>query len=612
MPRITFLPSKISGIVPAGKTLLEAARLAGVPIAATCGGKALCGKCRVRVIGDEIPGDPGHEHALSPAELESGWRLACRVTVERDLVVEVPEAPPETAILTEFGSVPVEPDNAFQVRTLELDPPSLTDQASDLDRLTRALGRTRPLSASLSFLRALPQRLRQERWHVEAVVRGDELLDVGRPRGRMAVGLAVDVGTTTLAGVLVDLATGENLATAARTNPQALYGEDVLSRIEHASQGPEAVVILQRLVAGAINEIAQECAKAVGLPADRIYEVVAAGNTIMEHLLLGVSPEAVGTSPFVPAWTGAQSLRAVEAGIHLAPEAPLFVMPNVSGYVGGDVVAGLLAHAVREGNKPLLYIDIGTNGEIALWTGGRLYACSTAAGPAFEGARISCGMRAASGAIAHVGLEDGDLRIETLGREAPRGLCGTGLLDAIRVLCELGVVDATGRLLDAAECPTSLPPAVRRRLVRKGPEPALRLSPRGPAGTVEVALTQRDVRELQLAKGAIAAGVHVLLAEAGLSEGDLSKILLAGAFGSFLRPESARRVGLIPRGVPLGRVESVGNGALAGARAALLSRRRRGDAEPLARSIRYLELSGRPDFQELFVEALAFPAGAIG
>lgn len=607
MPSVTFLPGGQSGWVESGKTILDAARPLGVELPASCGGKGLCGKCRVRVVEGVCAPHTGFNHPLSPAELKAGWRLACLATVESDITVTVPEAPTKTLVLTDFGATTVTPDQAISARTVSLPVPSLEDQASDMERLSRALGRSISPHSSLTMVRLLPHLLRQYDWQVTAVVQDDELLGLEPPQDFPVLGLAVDIGTTTVAGVLVDLQTGADLATASRTNPQALHGDDVVSRIEYASQGDPQVEELQRLVVHAINEIAVEAAAAAGVSVRHIYKTVVAGNTTMEHFLLGVTPEHIGVTPFVAVRREGLSVRAHHLGIEIGRGGRLYTMANISGYVGGDIVAGLQAHRVHAAAENLLYIDIGTNGEMALRARGVTYACSTAAGPAFEGARISCGMRAATGAITAVRAGAADVVVETVDNAHPRGICGTGLLDAVATFLDLGLLDETGRFVEADELPDDLPPAVRARYDTAGDAPKFVLADPPCPDCPRVTLTGQDIRELQLAKGAIEAGYRTLLQFAELDEGELDAVILAGAFGSFLRPESAQRLGLLPTGVPVEKLRFVGNAALAGARVALLNRDERHASESLAREVRYVELSGRADFQQWFMSTMLFP-----
>jgi uncharacterized 2Fe-2S/4Fe-4S cluster protein (DUF4445 family) len=420
-----------------------------------------------------------------------------------------------------------------------------------------------------------------------------------RPR---LLGASFDLGTTTVVGELWDLVSGRRLAVASRTNPQRECGADVISRAEHAARDSAGLWRLQRLAAGCLAEILGECLDAAGAAPGDVHDLVVAGNTVMEHLLFGVSPEHIAQSPFVPVFTRMRAVPAADLGVPAAAGTMLSAMPAVSGYVGGDIVAGLLAtRLLDEPQGNVLFIDIGTNGEMVLVSGGKATSCSTAAGPAFEGARISRGMRAMSGAIEEVRFDGQDLECLTIDGAAPRGICGTGLIDAAAELLRTGVLDGSGRLLEPGELPAALPAALRARVraSEAGPEVLL-----GAGG--EVPLTGRDLRELQLAKAAVRAGTEILLAEAKLAAPDLARVILAGAFGSYIDPANALAIGLLPE-VPVERVAFGGNTSAAGARLALLDHAVRDRAEALAREVRYLELSGRADFQERFAEAMFFP-----
>ena len=608
MPRVAFMPSGKAAMVKEGSTILAAARRAGVEIPASCGSKGICGKCRVRVLEGTVDASVGHEHALSSAEIQSGWRLACIAKVHGDVIIETTAAPARTAILTDFKGRDIIPDGRFRIIPVTMTPPSLADQRPDMKRVCDAAGFDETPFAAIEVLQDLPACLRDSNWSVNLVMVEDILLGV-LPGGAGARinGVAIDIGTTTIAGVLVDLVTGRNLAIASRTNPQAIHGDDVVSRIEYASGSREKLLEMRSLVACAINEIIAECAVAVQVDPRTIAGVSLAGNTTMHHLMMGIPPDRIGSSPFTPVLNDGVLLRAGDIGIHIAPGARAYLMPNVAGYVGGDITAGIVIHGIHDAEDRVLYVDVGTNGEMALRANGVTWCCSTAAGPAFEGARISGGMRAATGAISAVGTNDLDLVVTTIDDAPARGICGTGLLDAVAAFLEFGVVDSSGRIVDEDEWPTTCPPAVRARVDFSGDEPEVVLcAPQAP-DEPRVTITQRDVRELQLAKGAVAAGIEVMLGAAGIGANELDRVILAGAFGSFLSPASARRVGLLPQDIDLTRIESVGNAALAGARAALLDAGCRIEARRVAEQMRYLELSGRADFQTAYMGAMIFP-----
>jgi uncharacterized 2Fe-2S/4Fe-4S cluster protein (DUF4445 family) len=441
----------------------------------------------------------------------------------------------------------------------------------------------------------------------EAVGLGNRLLALRDPGDTTPLlGLAVDLGTTTLAAALCDLATGEVLAVASRANPQALRGDDVISRIDHAARGIAEQDELRTLIVDAIESMAGDARREAGLADAGLILLAVGGNTVMNHLLLGVDPRPLAVSPFIPCFRTADPVDAADIGWQGAAAPLVVVVPNVAAYVGGDITAGVLAHGVAESAGTVLFLDIGTNGEIVLRAHGKTWACAAAAGPAFEGARIGQGMRAIPGAICRVdAAADGDLDIGVVDGPAPaKGICGTGLLDAVATLRRLGAVDEGGRLLDSDDDDDmdALPPPVRERMSRDDAGPAVWLD--RPAG---VRLTQRDIRELQLAKGAIAAGVRVLLGVAGIRPEEVDEVLLAGGFGNYLRPASALAVGILPPGIALDRIRSVGNASLAGARLCLLSEQERRRAAALSAAMDYVELSGRDDFQSAFAEEMLFP-----
>ena len=605
--RVTFQPEGRSVYVLAGSLLIEAAGKAGIPINAPCGGKGVCGKCRVVLIqGASPPTEECLKH-ISAEDLDRGVRLACRMLVTEDAVVEIPRQSRFFAqkILTqgEGQEVALEPD--VRKYHVNLPEPSLEDQRADNDRLIEAIqqpGVIIPLGA----LKDLPSRLREANYDVTAVVVGDELLCV-EPGDTTAAnyGMAFDIGTTTVVGILVDLAQGRDVAVASRTNPQVVHGDDVINRIGFFKERGGGRKLQARIIES-INEIAAECCQKAGVDCRQVYEITVAGNTTMNHLLLGIDPTYVAEAPYVAALQDALDTPAIELGVSIHPRGNVHTLPNIAGFVGGDTVGLILATDMLNTERMTLAIDIGTNGEIVAGNRERLVSCSTAAGPAFEGARIQFGMRAAAGAIDKV-VFDSDVQLNCIENRRPRGICGTAVIDVIAEMLRVGVLDRTGRIRTADECPDTTPDAIRRRITPGENGPRLILANDdetdidGP-----IFVTQRDVRELQLAKGAIAAGTRILLSELGVGVEDLDQILLAGAFGNFIRRNMAKRIGLLPD-APGDRVRYVGNAAGAGARMAILSRRSRDEAGRIAEFTEYLELGGRPDFQMEFMSAMMFP-----
>ena len=421
------------------------------------------------------------------------------------------------------------------------------------------------------------------------------------------LGVAFDLGTTTVAGTLFDLHTGLERATRATMNRQLHLGDDVISRIAAVRADPAALKSLQTLAVETLNGIILSLCDECGEAPRAIHRLSVAGNTTMQQLLLGLDPSPLGEKPFTPAFTDAQTVSAAHYGLQTHPDAALEVFPQIGGFVGGDTVSGLLASHFDTLAKPTLLVDIGTNGEIALLHDGAIYAASTAAGPAFEGARISQGMRATAGAIDQVWLHNGDIRFHVIGEAEPLGLCGSALVDAVAVLLQAGLISADGALgLPEAGQPAAAEPMARRLTQTDRGQPAFVLA-YGRGGSPDITLTQQDVRELQLASGAIRAGIEALLRKAGLPLRALDAILLAGGFGNYIRRENALRIGLLPP-VHYLAIRFIGNASLTGAKRALLSQSEFARAQALRKRCTHVELAAEPHFSDLFMEHMLFPS----
>jgi uncharacterized 2Fe-2S/4Fe-4S cluster protein (DUF4445 family) len=587
--------------VPSGVTLFDAASWNGIAIDSTCGGHGTCRKCKVRVVEGELPVSRLDPRAFDPDQLRAGWRLACMAPAERDVDVEVPPlvTRPKAATVGVGRQVILRP--AVQKRVVELAEPSLADQRSDLERLLAALDDLEP-RVDLHALRKLPAVLRSSGFRVTAVLVDDVLVDVEPgDTGARAFGIAFDLGTTTVVATLLDLATGTPVAVGSMLNRQQPFGADVITRISATMLDPDALARLTAAAHATLDELAGEVCADAGVERREVYEIALAGNATMTALALGIDPEPLGVAPFVPATRTLPELRAADLGIAVHPGARAAVFPALGAYVGGDVVAGMLASGMDRDKRVRLFVDVGTNCEIVLSDGDRLLATAAPAGPAFEGAAIRCGMRAAPGAIEAVAIVDDEVVLQVIGDVAPSGLCGSGLVDAVAVLVDAGFVDASGRLVDAVAAHGSRP-ALARRLVTVDGERVFVLDEA--SGTY---LSQRDIRELQFAKAAIATGWRLLVEEAGLGASDVQQVLLAGSFGSYLSPAAAVRIGLVPA-LPVLRIVSAGNVAGEGAKMALLSLRERAGAQRLVEEVRYVELSDRPDFNDRFIDELAFPS----
>ncbi len=605
---LRFLPDGKQVRVPPGVTLFDAASWNGVAIDSTCGGHGTCKKCKVRVAGGSVPVSALDTRAFTADELRGGWRLACRAQAEADLQIEVPPLTtrPKAATVGVGRQVILRP--AAQKRYLELSEPTLADQRSDLERVLDGLDDLE-LHVDIGMLRSLGRVLREANFRVTAVIVDDELIDVqpGDTTGRLH-GIAFDLGTTTVVATLLDLTTGTPLAVASALNKQQPFGADVITRISATMLDPAALARLSRLARQTLAELTAEvCAQAGTDPAD-IAEVAVAGNATMTHLVLGLDPEPIGVAPFIMA---ARQFPVVGAGnidLPVHARARVFLFPAFGAYAGGDITAGLLAAGMNRDARTRLFIDVGTNCEIVLGNRDWLLATAAPAGPAFEGAAIRCGMRAAAGAIEVVSFGQDDLSLQVIGDAEPAGLCGSGLVDAVAGLVRVGLLDRSGRFVPDVTA-EAIAPWLAPRLCLLGQERVFVLHWLGEPGDVgrSLYLSQRDVRELQFAKAAIATGWRVLLAEAGLGPADVQQVLLAGSFGSYLSAASAIAIGLVPP-LPVLRIVSAGNVAGEGAKMALLSVRERAAAQGLLGEVRYVELSDRADFNDAFVDQLQFPA----
>jgi uncharacterized 2Fe-2S/4Fe-4S cluster protein (DUF4445 family) len=603
--RLQFRPDGGDVRVPAGTTVFDAASWNGIAIDSTCGGHGTCKKCKVRVLDGSVPIDSVDPRAFTLDELRNGWRLACRAAATEDLEIEVPplQTRPKAALVGVGRHVILRP--AVQKRYLELTEPSLEDQASDLERVLAAVDDFE-LRVHPGTVRMLGRTLRSSDFKVTAVICDDLLIDV-EPGDTTAArhAIAFDLGTTTVVANLLDLATGQPLAVRSILNRQQPFGADVISRVSATMLEPDALEALQARAAETLNLLATEVCEEAGIERERVYEMVVCGNVTMTQIALGIDPEPLAMAPFIIAARRLPAVTAADFGVHLHPRAPAFTFPALGAYVGGDIVAGMLATGLTRDRRVRLFIDVGTNSEIALGSQERVVATAAPAGPAFEAAQIRCGMRAAEGAIEGVKISGDDLSLEVIGDTDPVGMCGSGLVDAVAELVAAGLLDGSGRFIPDEDAHAAHP-ELAKRLVKVGEERVFVLAWRGAEPENAVYLSQRDVRELQFAKASIATGWQILLGELGITAADVSQVLLAGSFGSYLSPASAVRIGLVPR-LPLPRIVSAGNVAGEGAKMAALSLRERAAADAILDEVEYVELSGRADFNDMFIDQLRFP-----
>jgi uncharacterized 2Fe-2S/4Fe-4S cluster protein (DUF4445 family) len=594
---VEFQPTGRRGHCQEGQSLSDCARQLGVDIVSLCGGQGTCHRCKVQVItGSLSPLTSNEKQSLSPKELEGGYRLACQAYPLGDSKLHVPPESLTALQRTQVEGLEIATTPELLVRTygLELSPPSLKDQRADAERVIQAINdqcQVRCCAIDLEALRSLPSRLREWGWRTEASVRGDEIVALG-PQHSRHLGIAVDVGTTKIAGYLLDLENGHTLAVQGIVNPQTAYGEDIITRIARIRESPSEAGHLQEVVVKALNQMATDLCISVKAQPEEILEAVAVGNTAMHHLLLRLPVQQLALSPFVPAVSGALDIKAREIGLRIAPGAYAHLLPNIAGFVGADHVAMLLATEVWKADGVALALDIGTNTEVALVSSGEITSVSCASGPAFEGAHIKDGIRAAPGAIERLRLVEDRVEYQTVGGAAPVGLCGSGIIDAMAQLYLAVVLDASGRMSDHP----------RVRCIAGQPEFVL-ISEEERGGHPAITITQQDVRQLQLAKGAIGAGIEVLLQAKGHSEQDIQQVVIAGAFGSYIDVNSAVTVGMLPH-LPLDRYCQVGNAAGMGAKMALISGSKRLEAQRIARRVQYIELGTVPGFAQTFAKAL--------
>ena len=586
-------------------TILDAAQKAGVEIAALCGGDGWCGKCRIQVMNGNLTPLTDVEHdLLSADDVRTHTRLACQVKALSNLKINIP---PETLtttqrLQTEGDEEEIKLDPMIHSVELQLTPPTVHDLRSDMQRVQDALCEQGYPDVRIGFpiLTVLSAQLRTFNWHVQAAIRNrEELVAVIAP-GKALLGLAVDIGTTKMAGYLVNLTTGKTVAKVGLGNPQVPYGEDVVSRIAYANEHPDGAALLQSRLVDRLNDLIQQLCMYANAEPCQIVDSVFVGNTAIHHLFLGIPVEQLGAAPYVAGVTEAVERRAKELGLNIATGAYLYMPPNIAGFVGADHVSMLLAtNTVIKSNsrhETIVSLDIGTNTEISLAHEGRLLSCSCASGPAFEGAHISNGMRAMPGAIERIRIDDHQTYYQTIDKIAPIGICGSGILDAVAELNKHAIIDPNGQLRTDAPGVYVDEKRQRRYII----------VPAEKSGTGrEIVVTRKDVNEIQLAKGAIRAGVEVLLLEAGITSDRIDHFIIAGAFGTYLDLDNAVDIGMFPR-LPKDRYQQVGNAAGIGAKHLLLSRDKRLHVDELIINDEYIELTAHPEFTNIYVEALLF------
>jgi len=610
---IVVLPKGLRFQAPQGSNLLELFIRHDLVVKTPCGGEGVCQKCVVwvgEVGGFEESGESSHFPIISALSFEDCKRrfhlrnaLVCRTVVRHPMVVWVPDSG-KTQIVTDHALPDDFDPNAegtVRCQTVTMIP----DVRSDV----KTLEQCGVSKFSLEQIAEIPSRLRNAGWHGNLTAFQDQFIAFeAEDQPPVKFALAVDLGTTTLAVSLLDVVEKRSLAVASRHNPQSVYGDDIIARIQKSSESPDSQKRLQSVVQDAVNRMIDEVSREADIDRRQIAAVVIAGNTVMQQLFCGMDSTWLGFSPFVPSTTEYPVFRASELGIPIHKDGVAIFFPIIGGFVGGDIVSGILATQMTRQPGPSLLIDIGTNGEIVLWHNDRLNCAATAAGPAFEGARIRQGMIASQGAIERVAIDE-TVHLQTIGNVPATGICGSGLIDAASELLRLGIILPNGRFADPEKWRNPISNDLKKQDDLKKRMIFTDEGQRGFLLTAEnpVVLTQHDIRQLQLAAGAIRCGVTLLLRQAGLEHRDLKTVYLAGGFGNYIRRQNAQRLGILPVGIPTDRILFCGNTSLAGAKMAIFRHNHYNQIQKITDQAKHVDLSAFPDFQTVFAESMIFP-----
>jgi uncharacterized 2Fe-2S/4Fe-4S cluster protein (DUF4445 family) len=591
---------KVKKIITAemGENLFELLIKNGIEVYNLCGGHHKCGKCKVKVDTEQFISEE-EEKFLSDDDKKENMRLSCFITVDKNLNVVVPYNDKTAVILTDDNELPV---ISFRPRIgkkhLNLDKPSLNDQRDDHKRILDAIGINATISADL--LKKLPDIIEKTNYNIACTVRGDEIVSVGDINDKEELyGIAIDIGTTTIALFLYNISTGKKVDVYSALNHEKVFGADVISRINYTIMKEDGLDKINKIIIDEINDLIDDVCKKNKIHRNSIYEITAVGNTTMIHFLLNVSCKNIANSPFIPVFTSKMQFKAHDLGININPEGYIVTLPMAASYIGSDTVAAILSSRMYLEEEINLLLDIGTNSEIVLGNKDRLFACSAAAGPAFEGAGITCGMGGIAGAIEHVDFTNIH-QYKTIGNVEPQGLCGSGIVDLIAGFVKYGIVDMTGRLLSNEEVSEYTDKGIADRIIEYKGERVFLLDKKN-----DIYVTQKDIRQVQLAKGAILAGIRILMREMGIKTEDIANVYFAGGFGKYINVESAAEIGLIPYELK-DKVVQIGNAAGKGAILALLSDEELSTASKIKDSIKYIELSSITSFQEEFMEGMYF------
>jgi uncharacterized 2Fe-2S/4Fe-4S cluster protein (DUF4445 family) len=595
--RVEFQPSRTSVQCKDNESILECSRKLNIGINNTCGGRGTCATCKIRLINGVLTPPTGKEtNIFAQDEIQNGWRLACQSYPSSDCTVNVPSESLSTLQRIQYEGIElqVKPDPPVHVYPFSMTSPTLSDQLSDDQRLiaaAKSVSKGTVTRIDFNLQQTLSDVLRELNWSGTVSMRNGEIISINSPADKN-IGLAIDLGTTKVAGYIINLETGEKIASDGIINPQVLYGDDVISRITAAMKSPDSAVKLQKLIVKGINDLAKQLCASVNSNVNTIKETVIVCNTAMHHLLLRLPVKQLALSPFIPAVSNSLDIKAREIGLEASPGSYIHILPNIAGYVGADHVAAILSSNIVNDTGPSVIMDIGTNTEISLHFNKTITAVSCASGPAFEGAHIKNGMRATSGAIEKVLIENGNISYQTIGNTKPIGICGSGMLDALAQMYHAGIVDKSGRLNKEH----------KHVLTEKGLAQFILADISETENQHPIVIAQKDIRELQLAKAAIRAAIKVLLQENNFTEQDVQRIIIAGAFGTYIDINSAKTIGLVPQ-LPNSKFHQIGNAAGMGAVLSLISMGKRRETEEIAKKAKYIELADNKYFMKSFIDS---------
>lgn len=608
-PKVEILPANFLITVPLGSTIKEALINSGLFFDFPCGGRGKCGKCRIKII--PVFEEPSEEELLllEKNEILKGFRLACKTKIFGDCQIILPNSKRfgiDKNLMSPNKEIQLNPlIKKLFLRNASVENLTIVDNSKGLKIIDGINSYTLPQKLKEKFTNLISN----SETDLTLVIQDKKVIEIEKNDTTNKIyGLAFDIGTTTIAGYLMNLGNNkvEEISYISDLNPQVAFGADVISRINSVIENKKNLKTLQKILLKKINDLISEATKELRVEAENIYALTIVGNTCMHHLFLGLNPSTLGYFPFSPMEKRALVKKASRFKIKINPEGRIFTLPNISGFVGSDTVSMILATNLHLSSEIKLAIDIGTNGEMVLGNKDKLIACSTAAGPAFEGANITCGMRATKGAIDKVWIND-KVEFSVIGNGKPEGICGSGLLDLIATLLKIGIIDRNGRILSPEELNSMEAKKLLKNIIKLHNTNAFMVVEENlTTNGKPIILTQTDVRQLQLAKGAIAAGILALIDKYGITLENITEVYLAGAFGNYLNPVNACEIGLIPKNL-LNRITSVGNAAGTGAKMALLSQFEYNETKKIAKSVNYFELSTYPQFNSLFIETLKFP-----